>query len=324
MAYRLTRRTTLFRQAIALSVVVSLATIVLTSVSASAAPKPSVPGSLPPRGTVPDGKFVNNPGSTINVIRTIETYVSRRESATCVYFLSDKSRTQSDATFVISYAGFKAYKNGQAGEDILNVPGPFNVPMVAWPTDLEYMPVNCTTTIYGGPFAAAVTGVAFPDGTYWHVVPRIPAKVSDSSASGASLSRAFGLVGVVPVNGSMPKPTRANPAPLYECVDLRNDGSHSIVGFQVQFQHLSMTGDSLAVDTMNIRQTVDPGGVLKDSCNAFRGTTRPGLYHYAEVASQGSPDHSPPTIIFNGQSSALTVWINAVYYSEGAPWKRRT
>ncbi len=308
----------LIRIVLAAAIIVGIA-----SIGVSAAPKTSVPGSLPPIGDVPEGQFVNNPSSTIKIIRTIEAWINRRETTTCVYFLSDGSRAQSDATFVISYAGGTAYKDGKAGEDLLNVPGPFNVPMVAWATDITYIPVNCVVTVYGGTFAAAVTGVAFPDGTYWHIVPRIPAKVADSSESGAVLARASGLVGVVPTDRSTPETTRADPVPLYECVDLRNDGERSIVGVQVQFEHIGMSGENLAVDTVNVRQTIQPRGILKDQCNAFRGSTVPGLYHYAQAASHGAADHLPPTIIFKGQSSTLAVWVNAVYYAGGASWHRR-
>lgn len=102
--------------------------------------------------------------------------------------------------------------------------------------------------------------------------------------------------------------------PLYECEDVVNNGSRPISGFQVQFTHGSAGGATLAVDTMNVRTTLEPGAALETRCYGFSGRTSPGVFHYAKFSSQGTPDQTPPTIIFKGQRSTLSAAVTEVYF----------
>jgi len=145
------------------------------------------PGSLPPAGNTPrygivvEESLLPTADSTIRIIRAIEFGWGGRHGSSCIYFEGGGSHEQSDATFALLYT-----KGGRHGEDQLNVPGPFKVPMVAWGQGQP----NCTQIIYQGPFVAAVSGVGFANGTYWHAVPLIPIEKSSQPAANVLLKSA--------------------------------------------------------------------------------------------------------------------------------------
>jgi hypothetical protein len=143
-----------------------------------------------------------------------------------------------------------------------------------------------------------VNAVTYADGSRWHAAPVVKGSARNAPSAAVVLDDPVTYL------------------PLEECDNLTNASDKTISHVQIVFHHVGMDGADLGDDALDIRATITPGNVLKNSCRGFNGYSDPDVFYYARALSHGEATVLP-RIFFDGKESKLSATVAVVDFADG-------